>query len=127
MARSPGHQKWPNHKVQEHPVRERMRVELDGEVLAESQDVIRVDEDNHPTRFYFPRSAVNMARLQRSTSTSECPFKGLARYFNLSTGSTSLADAVWSYEQPYDEHRTLAERLAFYDDRYPQIKVGQSS
>ena len=123
MSRSPGHQKWPHHQVSEQPVRERVTVELDGELLADSRDVIRVEEDNHPVRFYFPRGDVRMQRLERSTSTSECPFKGVARYFNLNAGTEPLKDAVWTYETPYDEHQTLQNRLAFYDDKYRQIRV----
>ena len=127
MSKSPGHQKWPEHKVLETPVREHVTVELDGQILADSQNVIRVDEDGSPARYYFPRGDVRMDKLQRSATTSQCPFKGTAHYFSLSTdgGSnvTKLDDAVWTYEEPFDEHQTLKDRLAFYDDKYRNIHV----
>src|SRR6185312_2105624 len=83
MSKSPGHQKWPEHKVIETPVDKRVTVELDGKVVADSRDVIRIDEDGSPARYYFPRTDVSMDKLQRTATTSQCPFKGVAHYFSL--------------------------------------------
>ncbi|MDE2448689.1 MAG: DUF427 domain-containing protein [Gammaproteobacteria bacterium] len=127
MSKSPGHQKWPEHKVIETPVGERVTVELDGRTLADSSNVIRVDEDGSPARYYFPRTDVSMDELHRTATTSQCPFKGTAHYFSLSVAhgdsSGRLDDAVWTYEEPFDEHRALKDRLAFYDDKYRNIHV----
>jgi uncharacterized protein (DUF427 family) len=121
MDKSPGHRKWPNHKVQEKHLGQRMRVELGGELLAESSDVIEVDEDGYPARFYFPRADVKMEKLERSESTSECPFKGTAQYYHLRGSGKKFQDAVWSYEDPYEEHSALKDRLAFWDDKIQEI------
>lgn len=128
MSKSPGHQKWPEHKVLETPVGGHVTVELDGHILADSRNVIRVDEDGSPARYYFPRSDVSMGQLQRTATTSQCPFKGTAHYFSLATGKgkeegITLDDAVWTYEEPFDEHQSLKGRLAFYDDKYRNIHV----
>jgi uncharacterized protein (DUF427 family) len=127
MSKSPGHLKWPEHKVLETPIGQRVTVELDGQVLADSSNAIRVDEDGSPTRYYFPRGDVSMDKLQRTATTSQCPFKGTAHYFTLSMDggdkSSKLEDAVWTYEEPFDEHRALKDRLAFYDDKYRNIHV----
>lgn len=123
MSKSPGHRKWPDHKVQEQLLGERVRVDVDGEIVANSDDVVRVEEDGSPARYYFARTDVNMDRLERSPTTTQCPFKGTARYFNLRTGGKKFNDAVWSYEEPYDEHLGLKDRLAFYDDKVAAIEV----
>jgi uncharacterized protein (DUF427 family) len=123
MSKSPGHQQHPEHRVAERHVDQRMTVSIGGEVIADSRDVVRVDEDKSPTRFYFPRSDVKMDKLQASEKTSQCPYKGTARYFSISAAGKQLKDSVWSYETPYDEHAGLAGRVAFYDDKMPEIQV----
>ena len=126
MSRSPGHQKWPDHKVRETHVTERITVEVNGQLVADSADVIRVEEDGNSVRYYFPRADVSMNRLERTATSTQCPFKGTAHYFSMRSDGRVLNDAVWSYEEPYDEHRDLKERLAFYDDKYQVIHVAHS-
>ena len=123
MKKSPGHQKWPDHRVEEQRTNERLQVEVDGELIADSTDVIVVDEDDQPKRYYFPRSDVKMDLLERSDTKTQCPFKGEASYFTLKTGGERLRDVVWTYEDPYEEHRDLADRVAFYEEKLPNFAL----
>jgi uncharacterized protein (DUF427 family) len=100
-----------------------MKVEIDGDVIASSNDVIRVVEDGNPARYYFPRADVSMRHLAPSDLSTSCPFKGEATYFTLELGSMVLRDVVWRYENPYDEHRDLRGRVAFYEERIPGIHI----
>lgn len=123
MSKSPGHQKWPDHQVREVHLRERMQARVAGEVIADSQDVIRVEEDGSPARHYFPGGDVNLEALERTNTTTECPFKGTAGYFSVRKDGGALKDAAWTYETPYEEHEALKGRIAFYDDKIPEIEV----
>jgi uncharacterized protein (DUF427 family) len=126
MSRSPGHRKWPDHQVKETRLQQPVEVEVEGTVVAVSNDVVKVEEDSAPVRYYFPRSDVRMEKLRRSATTTECPFKGTANYYGLNLGERQLEDAVWTYEDPYDEHQDLKARLAFYDDKFPEIHIRTS-
>lgn len=121
--KSPGHRKWPEHKVEETHFDGRVKVEVNGEVIADSRDVVKLEEDNHPPRYYFPRGDVRMDKLSRSATTTACPFKGTAHYFGIRAGDKTLEDAVWTYEDPYEEHQALKDRVAFYDDKLPEIAI----
>jgi len=127
MSKSPGHQKWPDHQVREEPIQQPTEVEVEGIIVANSRNVIKVVEDKSPVRYYFPRADVSMEKLMRSQTTSVCPFKGEANYYSLDLGERQLDDAVWTYESPYDEHQALKERVAFYDDKFPEIHVRPKS
>jgi uncharacterized protein (DUF427 family) len=124
MSKSPGHRKWPDHDVREVHLDTPMRVEVDGKVVAESNDVILVDEVENPARYYFRRSDVRMDLFERSSKTTKCPFKGTATHFSLDLGDRKqVKDVAWSYEEPYDEHVELRQRLAFYADEIEAVEV----
>lgn len=126
MTQSPGYKNDPAHKIQENVVRQRVQVAVDAEVIADSTEVTEVAEDHHPKRLYFPRSDVRTDVLVRSSTRTVCPFKGEASYFHIDLNGTVLEDAVWTYENPYDEHRALKDRMAFYRDKYPIIHIEEN-
>lgn len=119
----PGYAKNPAHRVHTAPASVRIRVTFQGEVLADTKDAIRLEEASYPPVFYVPRKDVNMARLSRTAHQTYCPFKGQAAYFSLAVGERVAENAVWSYEQPYDEVAVIREYLAFYPNRVDGIEV----
>jgi uncharacterized protein (DUF427 family) len=67
----------------------RVRVELAGEVLADSQAAVRVLETSHPPTIYIPPRDVRIDLLSLSPWRSTwCEFKGAARYLDFAAGGT---------------------------------------
>ncbi|MGH8772730.1 MAG: DUF427 domain-containing protein [Burkholderiales bacterium] len=116
----PGYKKYPEHRIETKPAGVRIQVTFNGEVMADSRHAIEVKEGDYPVVYYLPREDVKMERLVRSNHKTYCPFKGHASYYSLANGS---ANAVWSYEEPYDEMAVIRERLAFYPDKVDSIRV----
>ena len=87
------------HRITTRPSARHVRVERNGELLAESDRAIELDETGLPTRFYLPRDDVRMDLLTPSDNTSHCPFKGDATYFD----APGARDAFWVYEAPSEE------------------------
>ena len=122
---APGFKKHPEHRVETKPAYARVRVMFNGEVIADSRDAIRLEESKYTPVYYLPRKDVKMERLTRTTDSTHCPFKGEASYYTLSTDNLTVANAAWSYEQPYDEMSVIKERLAFYPDKVDSISAVQ--
>ena len=122
MASGPGYKQHPEHHVDLEHGPARVQVIFNGEIIADSTDVITVKESDHDPVYYLPREHVKMDRLIRTDHRTYCPFKGEASYFTLSNGRTAK-NAVWSYEQPYDEVAAIKGRVAFYPDKVDAINV----
>jgi len=122
---APGFAKYPEHTISTRPAAVRVQVTFRGEVIADTRDAVELREAMGtgkstvaPVVYYIPRSDVKMERLVRSAHHTYCPFKGQASYFSL---KDCPENAVWSYEQPYDEMAALKDLLAFYPDRVDSI------
>ena len=110
----PGYAKNPDHRVHAEPASERVRITFQGEVIVDTTRALRLEEGKYPPVYYVPREDVKMDRLQKTAHSTYCPFKGDASYFSLRSASGDLENAVWSYENPYDEVLSIREHLAFY-------------
>ena len=87
------------HRINTKPSDRHVRVESNGQTLAESDRAIELHETGLPTRYYLPREDVRTDLLTPTETTSHCPSKGDASYFS-APGAT---DAFWVYENPSEE------------------------
>jgi uncharacterized protein (DUF427 family) len=118
---SPGFKKRPDYRIVTNPAGTRVQVRLKGELIADTRDAIRMNEGDYPAVYYIPRKDVRMDRLVRTEHRTHCPYKGQASYYSLKDGPEN---AVWSYEQPYDEMSAIKDLLAFYPDKVDSIVAG---
>ena len=110
----------PRHFMRLKPVPRRVRILRDGEVLAESENALRVIEvgrDLYDPALYLPEVDVR-AHLARTARATHCPLKGDAAYFGLvdGDGNAIQAEIAWSYPEPFGFAAELAGRVAFYAD-----------
>ncbi|EAR24017.1 hypothetical protein A20C1_10925 [marine actinobacterium PHSC20C1] len=95
-----------------------VRVELDGEVLAESSSPVMVFETGLPTRYYLNRTDVNFEHLIPNDTVTECPYKGTTTdYWSVNVGGTVHADLAWSYSFPTRQLLPIAGLVAFYNEK----------
>jgi len=114
----PSYRKNAKHRVVTRPAGVRVQVTFRGDVIADTRDAVRLEEVGYPAVYYVPRKDVKMDRFVRTDHQSYCPFKGQASYYSLKDGPEN---AVWSYEQPYDEVAVIRELLAFYPNKVDSI------
>ena len=100
----------------------RVIVTLSGQVIADTREALTLREASYPPVHYIPRKDVDMAALTRSDTTTYCPYKGTAAYFSIPAGGERSADAIWTYEAPYDAVAEIKDHLAFYPERIDAIE-----
>ncbi|MGV9835148.1 DUF427 domain-containing protein [Nocardia niigatensis] len=94
-----------------------IRVELDGETLADSHSPRILFETGLPARYYLPLTDIRMDLLRPSATKTSCPYKGHAEYWNVQLGETSYPDLVWIYRTPLPESQKIAGLASFYNEK----------
>jgi uncharacterized protein (DUF427 family) len=64
-----------------------------------------------------------MTLLTRTAHATYCQYKGDGAYFSIPAGGEKAANAVWTYEAPYDAVAEIAGYVAFYPDRVDSIET----
>jgi uncharacterized protein (DUF427 family) len=92
-----------------------VRIEVDGEVVAETTRARLLYETQIHTRFYLPREDVVVA-LEPSELRTYCPYKGQASYFSIQAAGRRRENLVWCYEDPLPDARPITGLVAFWDE-----------
>ncbi len=113
--------KYPEYRVDLEPHPGRVRVTFAGEIIADSERAIVVNETKHAPVIYIPREDVRMDHLEGTDHQTFCPFKGEAAYWSIRVGGHLEQNAVWTYPDPFDEVTALKDYVSFYQDR-PELQ-----
>ena len=101
------------HAVETIPCAKRLRATIGGQALIDTQGAVVLRETGRIALYYIPRDDVRMDLLSSNGTTSDCPFKGRARQFDVTVGGRTVADAAWSYETPTQACAGIAGWLSF--------------
>ena len=97
----------PDHPITITENPKRVRVSLDGVVIAETNHALKLKEASYPAVQYVPRDDANMSLLRRTDRTTHCPYKGDASYYSV------VADGV----HVHDFHATILHLLGINHER----------
>ncbi len=109
----------------------RIRIEVDGVVLAESSAPVIVFETGLPPRFYLDRSCVRWDYLSPVDTVTECPYKGVtggywsARVVGGSGTETVVPEVAWTYTFTTRQLLPIAGLIAFFDERVDTFLDGR--
>jgi uncharacterized protein (DUF427 family) len=118
-----GHPRDPFHRIDVLPSSRHVRLELNGQVLAESSRPVLLFETLLPTRFYLPREDVR-CELRPSATRTYCAYKGQASYWSAVLDGTVVADLAWSYPDPLLDAEPVGGLMAFFDERIDLVVDG---
>ena len=80
-----------------------------GQVIAQSQECVTVEGN-----IYFPPGAIDQGYFRESETTTVCPWKGTANYYDVVINDQVNQDAAWYYADPKPEAQNIAGYIAFW-------------
>ena len=113
----------PEHPITVTPNPAHIVVTVAGQVVADTTRALTLQESTYPAVQYIPIEDVDRALLERTETTSYCPFKGDASYYSIPAGGDRSTDAIWVYEHPHDAVKEIKDHVAFYPNRVDSIDV----
>jgi uncharacterized protein (DUF427 family) len=116
-----GHPRDPYHRVDVRQSSRPVRIEIDGEIVAQTTRARLLFETNLPLRFYLPRQDVRGDLRPGTRERTYCPYKGHASYWSLGANE----HVAWSYEQPLDDAVAITGLVAFWDEQVDVFLDGE--
>jgi uncharacterized protein (DUF427 family) len=123
MADRPRLVPGPDHPITVTPNPARVTVTVGGKVVADSRNALTLQESTYPAVQYIPMADVDTSLLERTETSTYCPFKGDASYYSVIPGGERSVDAIWVYEEPREAVAAIKDHVAFYPNRVDSIEI----
>jgi len=107
----------PAHKILFEPDGRRLRAFVGDTVVLDSTRAHLLHETGIAPVIYIPLDDFDRSRLEKTDTTTHCPFKGDAAYWTLRVGDAVHIDAVWAYEKPIASAAWLRGFASLYFNR----------
>jgi uncharacterized protein (DUF427 family) len=118
MSHRPVLEPTAGHPITIEPTTGRVRVRVNGEIIADTRAALGLREATIPVVQYIPFDDVVQERLTPSDTTTYCPFKGEASYYSVTTAAgDTVEDVIWAYREPYPAVAAIAGHVAFYAEK----------
>jgi uncharacterized protein (DUF427 family) len=111
------HPRDPYHRVDILDSDRHVKVQLNGEVVAETDRPKVLFETGLPPRYYIPPEDVRMEMLTPTEKETQCPYKGVASYWSVEAGGERVENLVWSYRDPIPEAAKIKGLLCFFNEK----------
>ena len=111
------HARDPYTRVDILPSSRQIEVVIDGVKVADSRSARFLYETGLPTRYYLPKTDVRMDLLEPTDLHTECPYKGVASYYDVVINGARHENVVWWYPFPTQESSRIAGYVSFYNEK----------
>lgn len=115
------HPRSPYTRVDVLPSTRHVVVEIDGITVADTRRASILYETGLPARYYLPPEDVRTELLVPTSTSTACPYKGVARYWSVVTGQDgdqrTHRDIAWGYDDPLPESALVQGLICFYNEK----------
>jgi uncharacterized protein (DUF427 family) len=104
----------PAHRILFEPDARRLRAYVGTTLVLDTRRAHLLHETGIRPVAYVPLEDFDASLLEKTATTSHCPFKGDASYWSLRVGDDLREDALWGYEAPLETAPWLRGFAALY-------------
>jgi uncharacterized protein (DUF427 family) len=114
----------PGRALYVEPSPKRIRVEVAGEIIADSLRAMMLHESGQQPIYYFPPDDVRADVIEPSDRHTHCPKKGDASYYTIRVGDHVIESGAWYYPEPIEGAPPIKDLIdVLHSDRHVRVSL----